>query len=85
MTDKKQTQLTKQIDESGLCIFAPAANELRIDAAGVEKVKRNGESAAASVLVELSRIWKKKPGGTVKKSQKEVHPTNKERSGKYFT
>jgi hypothetical protein len=60
-------------------------NELRIDAAGVEKVKRNGEGAAASVLVELSRIWKKKPGGTVKKSQKEVHPTNKERSGKYFT
>lgn len=60
-------------------------NELRIDAAGMEKVKRNGEGAAASVLVELSRIWKKKPGGTVKKSQKEIHPTNKERSGKYFT
>ncbi|MBM4427212.1 MAG: hypothetical protein FJ031_08235, partial [Chloroflexi bacterium] len=47
-------------------------NELRIDAAGMEKVKRNGEGAAASVLVELSRIWKKKPGGTVKKSQKET-------------
>jgi hypothetical protein len=29
MTDKKQTQLTKQIDESGFCIFAPAANGLR--------------------------------------------------------
>jgi hypothetical protein len=61
------------------------ANELRIDAAGVEEVKRNGEGAAASVLVELSRIWKKKPGGAAQKSQKEAHPINKERSGKYFT
>ena len=28
-TDKKQTQLTKRISESGFCIFAPAPNGLR--------------------------------------------------------
>jgi hypothetical protein len=38
------------------------SNELRIDAAGVEKVKRKRESAAASVLVELSRILEKEAG-----------------------
>ena len=37
-------------------------NELRIDAAEGVYAKRNGLCAAASVRVELSRIWKKKPG-----------------------
>jgi hypothetical protein len=37
-------------------------NELRIDAAESSYAKENGLSAAASVLVELSRIWKMKPG-----------------------
>jgi hypothetical protein len=52
---------------------------------GEGKSKKRQLSSAASVLVELSRIWKKKPGGAAKKSQKEAHPINKEQSGKYFT
>jgi hypothetical protein len=39
-----------------------APNELRIDAAGGKCANRKGQSAAASVRVELSRIWKMKPG-----------------------
>jgi len=35
--------------------------ELRIDAAGCNKANGKGQSAAASVRVGLSRIWKKKP------------------------
>ena len=36
-------------------------NELRIDAAEGGYAERNGQSAAASVPVGLSRIWKMKP------------------------
>jgi hypothetical protein len=39
-------------------------NELRIDAAGRTKSKKREQCSAASVLVELRRIWKKKPGGS---------------------
>jgi len=40
-------------------------------------VKRKGEGAA-SVLVELSRIWKKKLGGSGKKCHKDIPPTKKD-------
>jgi len=37
------------------------ANELRIDAAEGSYAKGSGQGIAASVRVELSRIWKMKP------------------------
>jgi len=52
-------------------------NELRIDAAEGGCAKRRGLCAAASVRVGLSRIWKKKPGGT----GKNITRTNAHRSG----
>jgi hypothetical protein len=60
-------------------------NELRIDAAGGSYVKEEEQSGAASVLVELSRIWKKKPGSSGKKIARTQSPPIKERSEKYFT
>jgi hypothetical protein len=47
-------------------IYEQAPNELRIDAAEGDYAKRKGRCAAASVRVELSRIWKKKPGASGK-------------------
>jgi hypothetical protein len=60
-------------------------NELRIDAAGGVKVKTVVVCAAASVQVELSRIWKKKPGGSGENISRTQCPPIKDRSGEYFT
>ena len=60
-------------------------NGLRIDAAEGECVNRKGGCAAASVRVERSRIWKKKPGISGKKNTRTQNPPIKERTCKYFT
>ena len=60
-------------------------NELRIDAAEGGKAERKGQSAAASVRVGLSRIWKKKAGGTGKNNPGSQSPPIKDESTEYFT
>jgi hypothetical protein len=62
-----------------LCKELP--NELRIDAAGCAKVKTAVVCAAASVQVELSRIWKKKPGGSGNNITKAECPPIKDELG----
>jgi hypothetical protein len=67
------------------CEWFRANRSHRIDAAGGVKVKTAVVCAAASVLVELSRIWKKKPGGSGENISKTQCPPIKDRSGEYFT
>ncbi len=53
------------------------ANGLRIDAVEGECANRKGQYAAASVRVERSRIWKKKPGTSGKKIIRTQNPPTK--------